>query len=1085
MIRLNRTRWILSLAILSTVLVIGSGLLGIYKYEHRSNSGPMPAPTEIVKMKQDRAEHKRQREEWIESLHRAAPGTDWRAIEKENHGQNVLRRLETEKNGFSTDNWAEIGSANQAGRTHATAYSPDDGLIYVGSSRGGVWKGTMTGENWQAISDDIGYGSHGLLVAPGNPKVITTIDSNGRIYATTNDGGTWFVPPGLENESISTGIRIIRDLGNPRTVYFLWRGTPSGGSRGWHISRSDNGGQSYTLVHSEANTPGCDIWTDRRNPGPLYLMVGSALKMSNNLGVTFVDVGTASIDARDVVLTACEAGAPAFYAALKPLGASWELWRSTNGGVTWEWRYAINDFWETLCASITNPDLILFAGVECWRSVDGGDSFTRVNRWGDYYGDPENMLHADFPGMECLWIDGQEIFFLDTDGGTYISYNGVETVKNLSLSGLGISQYYSIFTSRNHPYLVAAGAQDQGYQRSMPGQGRSPFLNFDQIISGDYGHLTSTVRDLNLVYSVYPGFILLQVNEDAPYKLRYLDFPSGAQYTPWMPFILADPVNLEVFYFCADHLWRYERAGGVGDYDMTELPYDFSTEGGYLTALAISPADYNDWYAVSNQGNLWYSTDAGENWTLSSSTGPADSWLYGTSLIASSADPLVAYVGGSGYSGPAVYKTVDGGVTWEPMGDGLPGTLIYELAFDNNIDENIYAAAEAGPFRYDASAGQWEGIFGTEAPLTTYWTVEGVPELDVVRFGTYGRGIWDYRHDADAAEGLIAGPGPGYGNPPQVRVFPPGQNMAPAYVFNAYGASHYGVNVTSGDLTDDHRDEIVTGPGPGDIYGPNVRGFRVGGGPLPGLNFLAYGTKKFGANVATGDIDSDGFDEIVTGAGPGAVFGPHVRAFDYDGTSSVTPVSGVSYFAYGTRKWGVNVSAGDIDGDGFDEITTGAGPGAVFGPHVRAWNVDGGTATPIQAVSYFAYGSRKFGVQVSCGDVDSDGNNEIVTAPGPSNYFGSHIRGWNYDGASITSLPGLSFFAWPSSEIRYGARVYAGTDLDTSGRDDLVVGAGPDPSLGSPIRVFRYNGSEVTSWFSLQAFPDGWTHGTSVAAGRF
>ena len=33
------------------------------------------------------------------------------------------------------------------------------------------------------------------------------------------------------------------------------------------------------------------------------------------------------------------------------------------------------------------------------------------------------------------------------------------------------------------------------------------------------------------------------------------------------------------------------------------------------------------------------------------------------------------------------------------------------------------------------------------------------------------------------------------------------------------------------------------------------------------LSFLAYGTLKFGVNVTCGDIDGDGFDEILTGAG--------------------------------------------------------------------------------------------------------------------------------------------------------------------------------------------------------------------------
>jgi hypothetical protein len=359
--------------------------------------------------------------------------------------------------------------------------------------------------------------------------------------------------------------------------------------------------------------------------------------------------------------------------------------------------------------------------------------------------------------------------------------------------------------------------------------------------------------------------------------------------------------------------------------------------------------------------------------------------------------------------------------------------------------------------------------------LTT--RTDAAPDLGTVDMGWHYEGV-------TVSTWLVTAPGPSLGNPPLVRLFLPEQDADHILQFSAYGSPQYGANISSGDMNGDAACEILTGPGPGEIYGPHVRGFQVNGTPLAGLNFLAYGTSRYGVNVAAGDIDADGFDEIITGPGPGEVFGPHVRGWDYDGSGSVTAMTGVSYFAYGTPRWGVNVSAGDIDGDGFDEIVTGAGPGAVYGPHVRGWNYDNTAITAIPTVSFMAYGTYQYGVNVTCGDVDGDGMDEIVTAPGPGIMFGAHIRGWDYDGTTVTPLPGLSFFAYEYPLARYGAKVFAGTDLDGDGRDELVTGCGPDPTIGTRVRVFRYDGSGVSEWFWLSGYV-GMTHGVNVAAGRF
>ena len=389
----------------------------------------------------------------------------------------------------------------------------------------------------------------------------------------------------------------------------------------------------------------------------------------------------------------------------------------------------------------------------------------------------------------------------------------------------------------------------------------------------------------------------------------------------------------------------------------------------------------------------------------------------------------------------------------------------------------------SGPFgdRYlsQVAAGQAEDSPCVDAGDPAGGMVWGTTRTD----HALDAGILDMGHHypVDLPAALVTGPGPAYDNPTRVRVIPPLQDAVYECEFSAYGAQHYGVKVSCGDVTGDEKDEILTGAGPGDIYGPHVRGFQADGTPLPVLSFLAYGTHKYGVNVAAGDIDADGFDEIITGAGPGAVFGPHVRGWDYDGTGTVAAIPGVSYFAYGTPKWGVNVTAGDIDGDGYDEIVTGAGPGAVYGPHVRGWNVDGGAATSMPGCSFLAYGTHKYGVNVSCGDVDGDGIDEIITAPGPGAMFGAHVRGFEMNG---TPLPGLSFFAWPPAEVRYGAEVFAGADLDGDGWNEIVVGQGPDPEASGEVKVFEYDGPAVILWFSLEAFP-GMTHGTNVAAGRF
>ncbi|MFC1788271.1 putative glycoside hydrolase [Patescibacteria group bacterium] len=173
-----------------------------------------------------------------------------------------------------------------------------------------------------------------------------------------------------------------------------------------------------------------------------------------------------------------------------------------------------------------------------------------------------------------------------------------------------------------------------------------------------------------------------------------------------------------------------------------------------------------------------------------------------------------------------------------------------------------------------------------------------------------------------------------------------------------------GINIAAGDIESDGSVEIVTGTEKG--AGPQMRIFNKDGNLIhPG--FFAY-DKRFrgGVHITIGDLNGDNIKEIIAGAGETG--GPHVRVFNKDGR-----VINPGFFAYDPYfRGGVNVACGDVDGDGIDEIITGPGPGG--GPHVRVYDRDGNLKTQFMALD----ATTNKGIKVATTDLDGDGRDEIV-----------------------------------------------------------------------------------------------------------
>lgn len=188
----------------------------------------------------------------------------------------------------------------------------------------------------------------------------------------------------------------------------------------------------------------------------------------------------------------------------------------------------------------------------------------------------------------------------------------------------------------------------------------------------------------------------------------------------------------------------------------------------------------------------------------------------------------------------------------------------------------------------------------------------GRTSLNLKPYGNLFRGQLNLSASIESGQvrALAVGPGPGGG--PQVAIFSPSGRLLAS--FFAYDKKlRGGVSVALGDLDGDGQLELVAAPGAGSE--PLIKIFD-GAGRLK-RSFLAYSQKFRGAvNISLGDLNGDGQKEIITAPGEGG--GPEIRIFDHQGNKLS------SFFAYDQNfRGGVTVSASDLDADGQDEILVG------------------------------------------------------------------------------------------------------------------------------------------------------------------
>lgn len=713
------------------------------------------------------------RRAWIEYLHRAAPDVDWRRQDADfraaRFAQHEALRAQQLKAGASagdlrkvssaaiSGNWVERGSNNQAGRVMAANYDAAGNRLTVLSAGGNVWRASRALLDWRSPNDGASFSSSSLerlggglgerlLIASDSPRGVFRSD-NGGLSWTANAGTTlanpWYTMDLVSRDPTLAEVYLLR-------VHYDFTATD------WkpHLYSSNDRGQSFTARQFVGKRDQVALFSPPYGSSEVFLLDGAQLSTISPGAHTLVPLATlplgftlASED--DIALSGGVSGGQVFLYAFysRPSSNKTEVLRSVDGGRTW---IAVSPvptkFFKLNSAESSGNDPLraYVGGVNLFRTADGGISWIMVNNWTEYYPNPAIKLHADITNIDVsLDNAGQERVYISTDGGLYESLDHTQTVQNLNLNGMNVSQYYGTYTQRTPPFAVLAGAQDQGYQKALAPTGAiEPYV---QTISGDYGHLESADGGKNL-WMVYPGFVMLDTRTSMTGQsgLKLWRFEEN-NFTGWffLPPLAVDPLNpLRILLAGGNLSGSGQRlinltSDGV-NFTHAEIPFDFNSK---VTAVAFS-TDGNSRYAINDEAQFFRQMGAGA-WSRTSTGMPNNHYFFGNRILVDPVTPGKIYVAGAGYSNPGVYVSTNNGDSFTSLSTGLPSTLVFDLALSSN-GEHLFAATELGPYYFDSATNTWQDISGLGAPNQAYWDVDFVDAQGIARFSTYGRGIWDF-----------------------------------------------------------------------------------------------------------------------------------------------------------------------------------------------------------------------------------------------------------------------------------------------------------------------------------------------------
>lgn len=706
------------------------------------------------------------------------------------------------------DRWLPLGPGNIGGRTRVLIVDPvQPDVMYAGGVSGGLWKTNDAGRMWRPVADQLAnLAINSLVMDPTDRNVLyagtgegyfrevvrgTALPLRGNgIFVTRDGANTWTQLASTTGPDFHWVNDLTISTHDPKRIYAatrtgVWRSNDAGAT--WQrtldgsnvnggclefAARKDTNGDylfvscgtfaqatvyrhknaesdsAWEPVLSEPNMSRTSLAIAPSDPSIVYAMSASNESGTYNQGLLAVFRSDANGDAGSWTAQVTNKS-PDYLSTLlltNPNPATLLQCRgegNTNQYVTMGW------YCNTIAVDPTNPNRVWAAGVDLFRSDDGGKSWGLASYWWASTA-ATSFVHADQHGIVFdPRYDGttNRTMYAINDGGVFRTDNpNAEVGKGTAVKACEVYHSKVEFRPLNRNYGVTqfyhgavfpdgrryiAGAQDNG---TILGADEQGIDGWSMRFGGDGAYVAIDPVDPNIVYTSYQ-FARIAKSTDAADQFVPAYQGLNDDFLFITPFII-DPNEHRRLWTGGRSLWRTDNA--TTNWTRASAPF-----AGKVSALAVAPRNANLVLAGFNDGTIARNEQAvtATATTSWSTVKPREGFV--SSLNFDPVDTNVVYATYAGFGGVHLWKSIDAGRTWSPLQGNLPDIPVHSLAIDPTRRTRIFLGTDLGVFVTTDGGTIWNIENTGFAAVVTEWVTIGQGSRGPAIYAfTHGRGAW-------------------------------------------------------------------------------------------------------------------------------------------------------------------------------------------------------------------------------------------------------------------------------------------------------------------------------------------------------